>query len=86
MTTVTATKKLMLAAIGALAIGSGAAMAQGQTTIYPGAGFSPPQVITTGNAPARAGQVQAGSSDVEHNVTPSPEDYRYQWGTLDNPG
>ena len=87
MKIMTATKKLMAAAIGALAISTGAAMAQSETTIYPGVGFSPPQVITTGNAPgARTNQVQSGSSDMVPNAAHNPEDYRYQWGTLDNPG
>jgi hypothetical protein len=82
-----AAKTLMLAAIGALSIGTGAAMAQTETTIYPGVGFAPPQVITTGKA-ATAGtdQLQAGSSDMDLNAARNAQDYRYQWGTLDNPG
>jgi hypothetical protein len=81
------TKTLMLAAMTALSLGAGAAMAQSRTTIYPGVGFAPPQVVTTGRAPdAGANGVQSGSSDVNQRAAPKPEDYRYQWGTLNNPG
>jgi hypothetical protein len=79
--TMNTTKALMLAAVTALSLGAGTAMAQSKTTIYPGVGFAPPQVVTTGRAPAAgANGVQSGSSDVDRNV------YRYQWGTLNNPG
>jgi len=80
----TAMKTLMVAAIGALAIGNGAAMAQSGTTIYPGVGFLPPQVINNGQAPEyRPNQVQSGGSDT--NINKNPDEYRYQWGNLNNP-
>jgi hypothetical protein len=86
MKTMSATKTLLLAAIGALALGTGAAMARSETIIYPGIGFAPPQVVTTGTAPgARTNQVQSGSSDRDLNAS-NPEDYRYQWGTLNGSG
>ena len=74
MNTMTATKTLVLAAIGALAITAGSAVAQAKTTIYPGVGFFPPQVVTT------------GPNGRPVYTAPTPEDYRYQWGTLNNPG
>jgi len=79
----TAMKRLTAAAIGALTIGNGAAIAQNRTAIYPGAGFQPPQVINNGQAPEyRTNQLQSGGSDT--NTNQSPDDYRYQWGTLNN--
>jgi hypothetical protein len=80
------TKTLMLAAMTVLSLGASAAMAQSET-IYPGAGFQPPQVIANGR-PAALGvnRLQSGSSDVKLNNARNPEDYRYQWGTLNNPG
>ncbi len=82
----TATKTLMIAAFGALAI-STAAMAQSDTTIYPGVGFAPPQVVTNGRATVTpTNQVQSGSSDVGPGTTTNPDVYRYQWGNLDSPG
>jgi hypothetical protein len=87
MSTVSAKRMFVLAAIGVLTLGAGSAMAQSGTTIYPGAGFLPPQVITNGRpAAVGANRLQSGSSDVELNNARDPQDYRYQWGTLNNPG
>ena len=83
---ITAAKTLILAAMGAVSIGVGAAMAQTET-IYPGVGFAPPQVIVNGRAvDAATNQPQAGSSDLNLNTFQNPREYRYQWGTLANPG
>jgi len=76
-------KTLMLAAVAALSLGAGSAMAQSRTTIYPGVGFAPPQVVTT---PYGGSRVQSGSSDVDQKVAPKADDYRFQYGTMNNPG
>jgi hypothetical protein len=82
----TAAKTLMLAALGVVSIGVGAAMAQTKT-IYPGVGFVPPQVIINGRAVhTGTNEPQAGASDTDLNTVRNPRDYRYQWGTLANPG
>lgn len=76
-------KTLLLAGFAALSLGVGAANAQSMVpSATEGAYFSAPAKAAT--PAANANGVQAGSSDVD--TTRNVNQFRYDWGTLANPG
>lgn len=85
------TKTLMLAAVTALSLGVGTAMAQSEVPSAPEATyFSGHRQAAPATINTWAGQVQSGSSDVESarfgagsQALPLPA---YDYGTLANPG
>jgi hypothetical protein len=80
-------KTLLLAGFAALSLGVGAANAQSLVpSATEGAFFSAPAKAVTPpvHANANPNGVQSGSSDVDG--TRNVDQYRYQWGTLANPG
>ena len=82
MKTANVTKTLMLAAVSALTIGAGSAMAQSYGPSYLGYWSSSPKA-TVQVPPAKA-QVPSGSSDLPRNTHEVP--FNNNYGTLANPG
>jgi hypothetical protein len=91
------TKTLMLAAVAALSLGAGTAMAQegGPSMIGPNDwSIQQERAVYAHQTPApTAAPVQAGSSDVDtsdHGLASGwvgdKSPYRFDYGTLDNPG
>jgi hypothetical protein len=79
------TKILALAAVAAMSLGIGAAMAQSDGPSAPDPNYGPNQQFYAPNAPARSSSaVQAGSSDVDTTRAAKPGMYDY--GDLANPG
>jgi hypothetical protein len=80
-------KTLLLAGFAALSLGVGAANAQSLVpSATEGAFFSAPAKAATPqvHTNANANGVQSGSSDVD--TTRNTNQFRYEWGTLANPG
>jgi hypothetical protein len=79
--TMTNTKTLMLAALTALTLGVGTAMAQSEVPAGAGNWIGGPQV-----APRILNQVQSGSSDVERSGAGHVLPFSGNYGDLANPG
>jgi hypothetical protein len=76
-------KTLLLAGFAALSLGVGAASAQSLVpSATEGAYYSAPAKAAT----PRTNQVQSGSSDVDNSGAHRANEFRYDWGTLANPG
>jgi hypothetical protein len=89
----TTTKTLMLAALAAMSLGAGTAMAQeGGSSLMPGPNdywMLQERAVLAHQAPTVSPQVQSGSSDATtpmHTGTGRGAPVHFDYGTLANPG